>query len=123
MGVAEGRNGKVTLVATTTGSEHTVAELGEWSISGISRNMIDFTAFGDETAKYKPGMLDPGTITFNGWYDATDSTGQAQFITLLSSGTIIASSSNTAPNTLKLWANDDTAFSGYGYFSVPAGRS
>jgi hypothetical protein len=65
-------------------------------------------------------MLDPGTISFNGWFDASDSTGQMDLITLLSSGTLIQSSSNTSPWELKLWANDDTTFDGYGYFSVPA---
>ena len=121
MSVAEGRNGKITIRPTSGSStEHTIAEMGEWSISGISRNMIDFTAFGDTVAKHKPGMLDPGTISFSGWYDATDSTGQASIITLLTSGTIIASSSNTAPWLLKLWTNDDSSFDDWGYFRVPA---
>jgi len=66
-------------------------------------------------------MIDPGTITFSGWYDGTDSTGQGTLIRMLSSGTMIASSSATFPNTLKLWSNDDTSFDDYGYFSVPAG--
>jgi hypothetical protein len=83
--------------------------------------MIDFTAFGDEVMKHKPGMLDPGTISFNGWYDATDSTGQANIIRMLTSGTLIASSSNSgSPWGMKLWTNDDSNFDGYGYFMVPA---
>jgi len=124
MAVAEGRNGKITIFPTSGSSTmHEVAEMGEWSISGISRNMIDFTAFGDVTMKHKPGMLDPGTLTFSGWFDASDSTGQQKLITLLSSGTLIASSSGTSPNRLRLWTNDDTSFDGYGYFQVPAGAN
>ena len=124
MAVAEGRNGKITIFnsSSATTAMHTVAEMGEWSISGITRNTIDFTAFGDTVQKHKPGMLDPGTLTFNGWFDASDSTGQQQFITLLSSGTLIASSSGTFPNRLRLWTNDDTSFDGYGYFEVPAAQ-
>ena len=124
MAVAEGRNGKITIFtsdATTAAAE--IAEMGEWSISGITRNMIDFTAFGDVTQKHKPGMLDPGTLTFSGWYDPTDTTGQQALITLLSSGTLIASSSSSYPNRLRLWTNDDTSFDGYGYFQVSAGAN
>jgi len=124
MGVAEGRLGKITIFPTSgSTTQHEIAEMGEWSISGISRNMIDFTAFGDVTMKHKGGMLDPGTLTFSGWFDASDSTGQQALITLLSSGTLIASSSMTSPNRLRLWTNDDTSFPGYGYFQVPAGAN
>jgi len=122
MSVAEGRNGKVT-INETSGSKTTdlVAELGEWSIGGITRNMIDFTAFSDEVSKHKPGMLDPGTVSFSGWFDATDSTGQASLIRALTSGTLIHSSSASwSPWLLKLWSNDDTNFDGYGYWSVPS---
>jgi len=124
MAIAEGRNGKITIYPTSgSTAAHEVAEMGEWSISGISRNMIDFTAFGDVTMKHKPGMLDPGTLTFSGWFDASDTTGQRKLITYLTSGTLIASSSNVGPNRLRLWTNDDTSFDGYGYFQVPAGAN
>ena len=124
MAVAEGRNGKIVIYSSAgSTAPHEVAEMGEWSISGANRNMIDFTAFGDVTAKYKPGMLDPGTLTFSGWYDASDSTGQQALITLLSSGTFVGSSSSGTPNRLQLWTNDDTSFDGYGYFMVPAGAN
>jgi hypothetical protein len=121
MAVAEGRLGKVTVYlatdATSSVAPQTVAELGEWSISGISRNMIDYTAFGDTVAKHKPGMLDPGTVTFSGFFDRTDSTGQVQLITSLTSGGAISNSTTRVLKHLRLWANDDTTFDGYGYFS------
>jgi len=122
MAVAEGRNGKITIFPTSgSTTQHEIAEMGEWSISGINRNLIECSKFGDVTMRHRPGMLDPGTFTFSGWYDATDSTGQALLVTMLSSGTLIASSSNGTPNRLRLWAQDDTSFSGYGYWQVPAG--
>jgi hypothetical protein len=81
--------------------------------------MIDYTAFGDTVSKYKPGMLDPGELTFEGFYDASDSTGQAKFITALSSGGSIANTTFVSGRVskLRLYANDDTTFDGYGAWS------
>jgi hypothetical protein len=53
-----------------------IAGLGTWTMSGISRDTIEDTAFGDEVKKYQFGMLDGGTISFNGNYDPSDPTGQ-----------------------------------------------
>ena len=119
MAVAEGRDGKITIIASTGGGDDTIAEMGEWSISGISRNMIDFTAFSDETMKHKPGMLDPGTISFSGWFDPTDSTGQQAVIALLSSGTLIGSGTSIGVtyHKLRLWPST------LGYFEVPEGST
>ena len=128
MPVAEGRNGKVTVIYLTdtgahAGTEHTIAEMGSWSISGISRNMIDYTAFGDTVMKFKPGMLDPGTISFSGFYDGTDTTGQVKLITMMSSGSAIGVSNTkcstgaTKLSRLRLWANDDTSFDSPGFWS------
>ena len=114
MAVAEGRNGKVEIGIPSSGStSHTVAELGNWSLSGASRNMIDYTAFGDTVSKFKPGMLDPGTLSFEGHYDGTDSTGQVNMITWLTSGTpFYCSSSHGFPCKLKL--GNDLGFHGTG---------
>lgn len=118
MAVAEGRNGKITWV-TGASSQVTIAELGEWSYSGISRNMIDYTAFGDTVSKFKPGMQDPGTITFRGHYDGEDTNGQVEMITSMTSGTpIYCSSSDGYPCKLRLWANDDTSFDSYGFWMM-----
>ena len=125
MAVAEGRNGKVVIGITSSGAttglglSQTVAELGEWSIGGISRNMVDYTAFGDEAQKFKPGMINPGTISFSGFFDGTDDYGQNKMITWLSSGTpIYCSSSHGCPCKLRLWANDDTSFDSYGFWKM-----
>ena len=114
MAVAEGRNGKITVQANST--KHTVAEMGNWSVGGINRNMIDYTAFGDTVMKFKPGMLDPGTITFSGFYDGTDSTGQVSLIEAMSSGVAISNTTGRI-HSLRLWANSDTDFDSYGFWS------
>ena len=126
MPVSEGRNGSISVLATSLATRLTIAEMGSWSIGGMSRNMIDYTAFGDTVAKYKPGMLDPGTITFEGFFDnvgttAVTSTGVAKFLTALSSGGSISNTTwitgNTQFSKLRLYANDDTSFDGYGAWS------
>jgi hypothetical protein len=127
MAVAEGRNGKVSVCyytsLATTGSR-TVAELGNWTVSGISRNMIDYTAFGDTVMKFKPGMLDPGSLSFSGHFDGSDEKGQEILTLMMSSGTAITnrtSAGSTATTKrlgkLRLWANDDANFDSYGYWS------
>jgi hypothetical protein len=55
MAVSEGRNGSISVVAGSSPSRTTVSEMGSWSIGGMSRNMIDYTAFGDTVSKFKPG--------------------------------------------------------------------
>jgi hypothetical protein len=87
----------------------TVAELGTWSISGINRNMIDVTSFGDTVMAFKPGMLDPGSITFTGFYDPTDSSGQAKIISSLSSGISISNSTSRKLRKLRIWASMSTS--------------
>jgi hypothetical protein len=86
--------------------------------------MIDYTAFGDTVMKFKPGMLDPGSISFSGHFDGSNSTGQEMFVTMLSSGTAIGNSVTGSTTTsfkklsrLRLWANDDNSFDSYGYWS------
>lgn len=123
MAVAEGRNGLVTVRFGTGTTDCTVAELGTWSIGGISRNMIDITAFGDTVMKYAPGMMNPGTITFSGFCDA-GSSGQAALIAAINSGLYICNKSTSALlgnsstiKKLKLWANDDTGQPEFGFWS------
>jgi hypothetical protein len=67
-------------------------------------------------------MLDPGELTFEGFADinSTASTGQAKLITALSSGGTIDNSTWTTADKLsklRLYANDDTTFDGFGAWS------
>ena len=117
MAVAQGRKGKITVDESTGTKIYTVAEFGTWNISGINRNMIEHTAFGDDVMRFKPGFIDPGSISFSGFFDGTDSTGQGFLIGLLSSGYSISNSSARDLRKLRLWANDDTTLSNYGFWS------
>lgn len=65
-----GKDAKVALGTAT------VAEMGTWSIDGISTDEFDASAFGDTWKKFEYGMKDGGTVSFNGHYDPADTTGQ-----------------------------------------------
>ncbi len=70
MAFKPGNNAKVTLGAAT------VVGMTNWSMDGISVDLLDKSAFGDIAKKYMTGLLDYGTISFNGHYDPADTTGQ-----------------------------------------------
>lgn len=70
MGTKIGKDCKVALGTAT------VVGMGTWSLSGISSDQLDDSAFGDDWKKFKFGMKDGGQITFNGLYDPADITGQ-----------------------------------------------
>jgi len=60
----------------------------EWSMSGFSQGVTETTAFGDTIKTYEAADAgDPGTISFNGNYDPTDTTGQAAILTQCEAGT------------------------------------
>lgn len=82
MGAINGSGGKVVL-----GSD-TVAEIKEWSISGFEMGTLETTAFGDAIRKYIPDDTgEPGTISFSGNYDPTDTAGQDAIAALCKAGT------------------------------------
>jgi len=68
--VKVGKNAKVTVGANT------VAEMGTWSLDGITNELLDATAFGDEYKEYAIGVGDWGGVSFNGSFDMTDTDGQ-----------------------------------------------
>ena len=115
MAVTEGRNGLVTVNYSSDGKK-TVGQLGNWSVSGISRDLIEGTAFGDRVKKFYSGMLNAGSISFAGNYDGND-TYQVAITEALSSGVEISNSTVNLLYKLRLWANSDTDFDGYGFWS------
>ena len=119
MAITEGRYGRVTVVTTAAAGEKTVAELGEWRVSGISRDMVDVTVFGNTVKRMRPATINAGQITFSGFYDPTDSTGQARLIAALSSGKYIGNATLNLKK-MRLW-NSDTTSAGstgvYGFWS------
>jgi hypothetical protein len=86
MGVKIGRFAKVVLNLDGLG-DHTVAEIGSYTISGMTVDPIEITAFGDDAKDFIPGMVDPGTIELSGFYDPTDTEGQAALQTACDDGT------------------------------------
>lgn len=100
------KSGRIASVKLGT---YTVAGLGVWSITGITRSMLDDTAFGDDVDKYQFGRLNGGTLSFSGNYDPVDATGQ----TLLDSA--VKNASYFTGGDLKLYI-DNTS-----YFTVDTG--
>jgi len=68
----------------------TVLGMGTWSHSGLAREMLDDTEFGDKVKSYLPGILDGGTVSFSGKYKADDTTGQDVLRAALMNGTPIS---------------------------------
>ena len=82
MGSVGGRAAKVTYGSVL------IAGLGEFSFSGFVPVMQEDTAFGDTVKKYMAaGINDPGTVSFSGNYDPTDTTGQTALDVLCAAGT------------------------------------
>ena len=66
----------------------TIAEQVNWSMSGFVQPVTDVpTAFADTIKRYVAADAgDPGTISFNGNYDPTDSAGQQVLATACQAG-------------------------------------
>lgn len=88
-----GKNAKVTV---GTG-DSTISLLGTWSLSGMSQDQLEDTAFGQTYKTYKMGLLDGGTISFSGLYDPADTNGQDILRTANENGTLLTS--------IKFWIN------------------
>jgi len=66
-----GYKGKVSLSTTK------VVGIGKWEYSGITNQVLDSTELEDEFDSKEYGRGNGGTVTFSGFYDPDDSTGQA----------------------------------------------
>jgi len=95
MAFLAGNNAKVAIGANT------VVGMGNWSLDGISVDLLETTAFGDTAKQYITGLLDYGTATFAGLYDPSDSTGQGVLISALEN--------NSAINSIRLYV-DNTSY-------------
>jgi hypothetical protein len=125
MAVSAGRKGRVTVVVDATSEGGAiVAEMGEWAITGMSLPMTEYSAFGDTVTKFKPGIMDPGGFTFSGYFDGSAWATTTNSIMLLerclNNGYPIGMSTaaaNAPLKKLRLWANTDTDYESYGYWS------
>ena len=70
MSIIQGWSAKVCIGTAT------VSEIGQFSFSGVTRETIEHTSFGDTYRKYVFGFADGGEISFAGNWDPNDTTGQ-----------------------------------------------
>jgi hypothetical protein len=70
MGAHKGKDCKVAIGSTK------IVGLGTWTINGITADQLEDTEFGDDWKTFVYGMKDGGQVSFSGYYDKTDSTGQ-----------------------------------------------
>jgi hypothetical protein len=106
MAFKSGKDCKVTL------GSNTVVGMGTWSISGITADQMDASAFGDNWKSFEFGMKDGGTITFSGIADPADTTGQEALQ--------LANLNNTDLTNLYLYIDDTSRYGPNqtsGYFS------
>jgi len=69
-----GKNSKFALGANK------VSLMGQWSMSGVSVDLLDNSEFGDDYKQFLIGQKDGGEISISGFYDSTDSNGQEALI-------------------------------------------
>lgn len=94
-GAISGKNAKVMY------GSNVIAGQVEWSMSGFMQSTVETTAFGDTVKTYiAADASDPGTISFNGNYDPTDSSGQLALEAVLAAGSGLTN--------LYLYANTNT---------------
>jgi len=72
MGKKTGFKGKVALGANK------IVGMGVWSGGGITAEQIESTEFGDEFRTYEFGVKESKDVTFSGFYDPADTTGQEE---------------------------------------------
>jgi hypothetical protein len=53
-----------------------VLGMGTVTLDGVTTQQLDATEFGSEWSRFKSGIKTGGTITFNGFFHADDSSGQ-----------------------------------------------
>lgn len=68
---------------------HTILQLTNWELSQPGPAILDATNFGDEWVKNQPSLRDGGTLSFSGYFDWADSTGQRYLSTFWANGTVI----------------------------------
>jgi hypothetical protein len=68
-----------------------IAGLSTWTMSGYEAPTLEDTEFGDTVQSFIfGGAGDPGTVTFQGYYDPLDTTGQAAFAAACKSGVALS---------------------------------
>ena len=99
MSTYNGRDGKVVI------GTYTVAEMASWSLD-LSNDEIDTTAFGSTWKKSDVGMRG-WSLSVEGHYDPSDSTGQADIETAWADGSLVTTVKLYVDNT-SYWVPDIT---------------
>lgn len=68
-----------------------VVGIGNWEMTGVQMDVVEVSAMGDTFKAYLAALADGGQVTFAGYYDPTDSTGQTAMETYCEAGTIVTS--------------------------------
>ena len=64
-----------------------IAGLSTWTVSGYTAQTLEDTEFGDSVQSFVfGGAGDPGEVTFQGYHDPADTTGQAGFAAACKAG-------------------------------------
>jgi len=103
MAVKIGRFASVKLNLDGLG-DHTVLKIGSYTLSGITVDPVDVTAFGENAKNFIPGMVDPGTVELSGFYDPDDAEGQDALQTACENGTELTA------GMIKFFVDDSTYF-------------
>lgn len=134
MAVGMGMKGKVQVryVTTTTGSWRTLGEMTNFNLSGMERAITDFNVFGSSVGKSRPGSLNPGTFSMEGYLDmrkATTAAGGAlhramyrnldQGWSMASVSTLTATYSSGISK-IRFWVSTSTGHDYKGFFSSTA---
>ena len=90
MGLVKGKDCKITY------DGNVVASMGTWKLDGITADQIDTSCFGSNWKSFCYGMKDGGTITFSGFKDPDDVSGQNSLALL--------NVNNNPTSKIKLWA-------------------
>lgn len=85
MAAKVGKDCKVTF------GSNSILGMGTWAMSGIDTDTLEDTEFGDDYKTYKVGLKEGGQISFSGYYDPADSTGQDAARAFREAGTIVTS--------------------------------
>jgi len=81
--VLVGKDCKVTL------GGNKILGMGTWTMGGVSTDLLEATEFGDNWKRFKLGLKDGGEVSFSGFYDKADTTGQDALRTANEEGTAI----------------------------------
>lgn len=92
-----GKDAKVTI-----GSDK-ILGMGTWKMSGVKTDLLESTEFGDSWKTFQVGLKDGGDISFNGFYDKLDVSGQNALRT--------ANENNTQVTSVRFYVDNTSYYS------------